>query len=204
MEKVTNVNVMKIRTVNQFLKEIRSGEGVVVEKKNKKEMENLKTAQLVIKSEKFVKDYIEKNGTKSFISERLRNGFIGELIHCDNGSSYIQSVRGKPYGTSVALKTDNGVVIGLSYMDTEDLNKGHPIVGLAIALKRAIERKENKENSFDKTKVKSRSRRQIEHFEKRALSYFHPEKYSYSRGTDPVEYKDYDEIHARRRMILGK
>lgn len=165
--------------------------------------EQLLFAKLVADSEKFVKEFIENNGTKAFISERLRSGYIGEIVHCDNGASYIQSVRGRPFGTIVAIKAGDSISIGTSFVSDEDKNKGHPIVGLALALKRAIERRDSNIFLLDK-KIKSKARKQAEHFEKRAKAYFHPEVYSHSRGSNPVVYENYDEIHERRKMILGE
>lgn len=160
-------------------------------------------AELVIEATKFVSDYREKNGTKAYLAERLRNGYIGELRH-ENGVEFIQSIRGKPYGTVVAIPTENDIVVGMSYMDPEDANSAHPIVGLYIALKRALDGKKDGKVKAEKRFIKSRARKQIEHFEKRCLAFFHPEEFSYSRGKNPVTYENYDEIHARRAKILGK
>ena len=193
-----------VRNVNCFLKLLRAGEELTVN--NKKEQENFEYAQLILKAKAYVKDYIKKNGNNSFIAERLRDGFIGNLVYTNTGASYIQSVRGKPYGTVVALKTDKGTVLGMSYMDPEDINKPHPIVGLYIALKRAVDGKNGGYNGFEKRYVKSRARKQIEHFYKRSLAYYYPDVYSHSRGQEgkKVVYENYDEIHKRRAMILGE
>ena len=200
---IKDVETLKVRSADSMIDALRNGKEIT-DIKNDKEQKNLEFAQLVIKSENFVKSFIEKNGTKAFISERLRSGYIGEIVHADNGASYIQSVRGKPFGTVVAVKTDKNVVLGMSYMDPEDANKGHPIVGLYIALKRAIDGLESGKVKAEERYIKSRARKQIQHFEKRALAYFHPDTYSYSRGTNPVKYEDYEEIHKRRAMILGE
>ncbi len=205
MKKETTTKNVAIRNVNSMLKVIRAG-GTVTDIKNAKEQENLEYANLVVTAENYVKDYIAKNGTKGFIAERLRDGFIGELVHADNGASYIQAVRGKPFGTVVAIKTEDDIVLGMSYMDPEDANKSHPIVGLYIALKRAVDGLNAGYKRAEKRYIKSRAHRQIEHFEKRALAFFHPDVYSYSRGQEgkKVVYEDYDIIHKRRAMILGE
>ena len=200
---IKDVETLKVRSADSMIAALRNGKEIT-DIKNDKEQKNLEFAQLVIKSENFVKSFIEKNGTKAFISERLRAGYIGEIVHADNGASYIQSVRGKPFGTVVAVKTDKDIVLGMSYMDPEDINRGHPIVGLYIALKRAIDGLEAGKVRAEERYIKSRARRQIQHFEKRALAYFHPDTYSYSRGTNPVKYEGYEEIHKRRAMILGE
>lgn len=201
-KEATTKNV--VRSVRSMLKVLRSG-GEVTNIQNAKEQENLEYANLVIKAEDFVKDYIEKNGTKGFIAERLRNGFIGNLVYTDNGTSYIQSVRGKPFGTVVAIRTSNDIVIGTSYLDSEDQNKPFPIVGLYLALTRAIKALDEGFERTGKCFIKSRARKQIEHFEKRALAYFHPEVYSYSRGQEgkKVVYENYDIIKARREAVLN-
>lgn len=200
---IKDVEALKVRSADSMITALRNGKEIT-DIRNDKEQKNLEFAQLVIKSEDFVKNFIEKNGTKAFISERLRAGYIGEIVHAENGASYIQSIRGKPYGTVVAVKTDKDIVLGMSYMDPEDINRGHPIVGLYIALKRAIDGLEAGKVRAEERYIKSRARRQIQHFEKRALAYFHPDTYSYSRGTNPVKYEGYEEIHKRRAMILGE
>lgn len=198
-------NVEIVKNANFMIRELRKGKEIH-DVKSGKEQENYEYAQLVVKAEKFVKEYIEKNGTKAFISERLRNGFIGDLVHTEAGTTYIQSVRGKPYGTVVAIKSGDDIVLGMSYMDTEDANKAHPIVGLYIALKRAIDGAKEGKKRAEVKYIKSRAKKQIRHFEKRALAYFHPDVYSYSRGQEgkKVVYENYEEIHRRRAMILGE
>lgn len=199
----TTKNVEVLRNANFMIKELKAGK-TLENIKDGKEKEDYEYAKLVIEAEKFVKDYIDANGTKSFISERLRGGFIGEIVHSDSGSSYIQSVRGRPFGTVVALKTSDNVVLGMSYMDPQDAGRGHPIVGLYIALKRAIDGLKDGKVGAESKYVKTKAKKQIKHFEKRALAYFHPDTYSYSRGSNPVKYEDYEAIHQRRAMILGE
>ena len=151
------------------------------------------------------KKFIEKH-SKTYIAERLRDGYIGNLVYTDNGTSYIQSVRGSPYGTVVAIKTETGISICVSYLDKEDMKHNKPCIGLYIALTRALDNASFGKNGINKKDVKSRARKQIEHFEKRALAYFYPDVYSYSRGQEgkKVVYENYDEIHKRRAMILGE
>ena len=171
------------------------------------EHENFKRARMILLAQKEVSDYIEKNGTKAFISERLRDGFIGELVHTANGTSYIQCVRGKPYGTVVAIKNGDDIAIGITYLDDEDMDKRqYPILGQWQALVRAQKIAKECKGRIDGKNVKSKARRQIDHFTKRALSFYFPDVYSHSRGQEgkKVEYKDYDEIHKRRAMILGE
>lgn len=195
--------IVKNKTVKDYLKLFheKATEFII---NTEKENHNFEIAKLINEAEVFVNDYVKKNGTKSFISERLRNGFIGELIYCEDGTSYIQSIRGKPFGTIVAIPTNNNVVLGMSYLDSEDMEKAYPIIGLYIALKRALKRLEKNETGAEKRCIKSKAKKQIIHFEKRALAFFHPDIYSYSRGSNPVHYDNYDEIHQRRKFILGE
>ena len=197
--------ITKYASVDKILKELRKGEKVksklgdyVVADKE------LKTAKLIYEAEVFVENYRKEHGTKSYLCERLRDGFIGNLITATNGNSYIQSVRGKPYGTVVSIPTETDIVLGMAYIDPEDQVIGHPIVGCYLALKRALEGKENGKVRAEERYVKNKARKQIEHFEKRSLAFFHPDIFSHSRGSNPVVYPNYDEIHARRAMILGE
>lgn len=171
------------------------------------EFDNFKKAKMITLAQKEIDEYIKKNGTKSFIAERLRDGFIGELVHTANGTSYIQCVRGKPYGTVVAIKNGDDIAIGITYLDSEDIDKRqYPILGQWQALVRAQKTAKECKGRIDGKNLKSKARRQVEHFTKRALSFYFPDVYSHSRGQEgkKVEYKDYEEIHRRRAMILGE
>ncbi len=194
---------IKNKTVKDYLKLFHE-KASEFEVNTEKENHNFETAKSINEAEVFVNNYIKENGTKSFISERLRNGFIGELVHCEDGTSYIQSIRGKPFGTVVAIPTKDNVVLGMSYLDPEDMEKSYPILGLYIALKRALDGAKEDKVGAEKIHIKSKARKQISHFEKRAKAFFHPDVYSYSRGSNPVHYDNYDEIHQRRKLILGE
>lgn len=153
-------------------------------------------------------------GKSVFISERLRPGYIGAEIPSDRGI-FLQTERGKPYGTAVAVPTKDSVVIGYSFIDERDLRYATPIVGLYIAYKRAIEGRDNGKKGFEspvvlpdgsKHSLDSNTKAQLTHFEKRALAYFHPDVYSFSRGQEgkKVVYDNYDKIHSRQIAILGE
>jgi hypothetical protein len=136
-------------------------------------------AKEVIQSELFVENY-KANGNK-YLCARLRPGFIGNEISLDDGTSYIQSRRGRPYGSIVAIPNEKGTVtLGISYLKDEPRNHPYPIIGLARALKDAVYRRCNNLEGFPQ--IKNNENSQIEYFYNRALSYFNPEKYSYSRG----------------------
>ena len=153
-------------------------------------------------------------GKSVFISERLRPGYIGAEIASVHGV-LLQTERGKPYGTAVAVPTDDSVCIGYSFIDERDLKYATPIVGLYIAYKRAIEGRDNGKKGFEnpvvlpdgtKHNLDANTKAQLTHFEKRALAYFHPDVYSYSRGQEgkKVVYDNYDKIHQRQIAILGE
>ena len=153
-------------------------------------------------------------GKSTFVSERLRPGYIGAEIPSDRGI-FLQTERGKPYGTAVAVPTEDAVCIGYSFIDERDSRYATPIVGLYIAYKRAIEGRDNGKKGFEnptvlpdgsKHNLDSNTKAQLIHFEKRALAYFHPDVYSYSRGQEgkKVVYDNYDKIHSRQIAILGE
>lgn len=161
-----------------------------------------------IKAKKFIEDY-EKSG-KKYIAERIRDGYIGKEVFTESGTSYLQSKRGKPFGTVVAIPLENErIAIGYSII-SEDEKFPTPIVGLYFALKRALDAKEYDELTNMTTDVNaylnSDAKAQIEHFRKRALAYYFPDTYSHSRGKEgkKVVYDNYDEIHERQLKILGE
>lgn len=169
---------------------------------------------------KFMEAYVNEDGTGNcgdeksyFISERLRKGYVGAEITTSDGI-LLQTERGKPYGTAVAIPTDDeNVVIGYSFVG-KDEKYSIPVVGLYLAYKRAVEGKDAGKHGFENPYVvndesfslDSNTKQQLKHFEKRALAYFFPEIYSYSRGQKDkkVVYDNYDKIHARQIAILGK
>jgi len=163
-------------------------------------------AKDVLTAEEFVKDFIRDNGTKAFISERLRDGYIGKEIN-ESGKVSIQAERGKPFGTVVAIPTsdpDNPIALGFSYMSAYERMRGisYPILGQAVALKRAIAERDKKPKAKD-VDVRPKSKDQTEHFTKRAMAYFYPDIYSYSRGQEgkKVVYDDWEEIHERIKIV---
>lgn len=166
--------------------------------------DDLQFAHIVIDSESFVENFT-KDGNK-YLCARLRPGFIGNKVTVDGGINYIQAERGKPFGSVVAIPNSKGTVtIGLSYTENEPTNNPYPVVGLATALKHAIESRDKGIELYIPDEVKSEAICQVEYFTKRALAYFNPEVYSYSRGQNDkkVIYENYEEIHSRREQILG-
>lgn len=166
-------------------------------------------------AQKFVDEYRKEHGNNSFISLRIRNGYIGKELSSGN----LQLTRGKPRGTMVAIKgKNNDVVIGLTYLSKDD--KDIPIVGIAEALKDAIKAKEIlnemtediKKENFPLRSLKYTSRLKIlknkndldlaSFFETRAKCYFYPDVYSYSKGFNKLEYPNYEKVHKNRERAL--
>lgn len=142
------------------------------------------------------REYMAKN-EKKYISERLRTAYIGEDCFTADGTQYIAMNRGKPTGTLVAIldeETDE-IKIGVSLI-SKDEKYATPIVGL----KKAME----KIDSPVIFGLDGHERKQLERFKLRAKAYFMPETFSFSRGTDPVSYPNYEKIHARQLMIKGE
>lgn len=144
-------------------------------------------------AQKFVDEFRKEYGNKSFISLRIRDGYIGKEL----GGGRLQLTRGKPKGTFVAIKGENGqVFIGHTYLSNKD--EDVPIVGVAEALKMAIA---EKERGIAKV-LKSKDVDLFKFFKIRAKCFFYPELYSYSRGTEKIEYPNYEKVHELRKRAL--
>ena len=144
-------------------------------------------------AQKFVDEFKKKYGNKGFISLRIRDGYIGKEL----SGGKLQITRGRPRGTLVAMKGENGqVFIGHTYLSNKD--EDIPIVGIAEALKMAIL---EKEKGIAKV-LKSKDVDLYKFFEIRAKCYFYPELYSYPRGTEKIEYPNYEKVHELRKRAL--
>lgn len=188
--------------VREMVKYLRSGKEIP--DKYQYTEEDFKLAKSVVDSENYVNAF-KSNGGK-YLCARLRPGYIGCARMGVGNASYIQSERGKPYGTIVSIPNKKGTAtIGVSYINPEDEGRTFPIIGLAIALRNAIAARDNGIEFIDKTCVRNKAKAQVEYFIKRSLAYFNPDVYSWSRGQDgkKIVYEHYDEIHQRRKMILG-
>lgn len=142
------------------------------------------------------RDYIESFKEK-YVTEAFRYGYIGKTVTDMYGNTYVQTSRGKHYGYLAAVFDGTDIYVGFTYISKSE-KYVHPVIGQAIALKRAVENRENK-LSIEQTKTKpwlhSADFLQFDHFVNRAKRYFKPEVYSYSRGEKPLEQPKFDEIH---------
>lgn len=165
---------------------------VEVAKKRAEEKKALRNA-LRDEAQKFVDEF--KNGdNKKFITLRIRDGYIGKEL--DGSGRKLQTERARPRGTLVAIKGDNNdVKIGYVYLSNKDLDI--PIVGVAEALKVAIGEKKPQN-------LKNKDKDLLDFFEIRAKCFFYPGLYSHSRGTEKLDYPNYDLIHSNRKRVLGE
>ena len=144
-------------------------------------------------AQKFVDEFKKEYGNKGFISLRIRDGYIGKEL----GGGRLQLTRGRPRGTLVAIKGEDGqVFVGHTYLSNKD--DDIPIVGIAEALKMAIL---EKEKGIAKV-LKSKDVDLYKFFEIKAKSYFYPEIYSYNRGTNKLLYPNYEKVHELRKRAL--
>lgn len=130
------------------------------------------------------------------LTERLRENPVGAIINV-NGVNTIATNRGIPHGFVAAVSDGENVYVGVSYPN-KDEKYIIPQVGAAVALERAIEAKEKKDSTIPS--VKNQDKKQLTHFVKRAMAYFMPDKYSFSRGNTPVDYFD-EKLHERQVML---
>ena len=130
------------------------------------------------------------------LTERLRENPVGAIINV-NGVNTIATNRGIPHGFVAAVSDGENVYVGVSYPN-KDEKYVLPQVGAAVALERAIEAKEKKDSTIPS--VKNQDKKQLTHFVKRAMAYFMPDKYSFSRGKTPVDYFD-EKLHERQVML---
>lgn len=149
--------------------------------------------------------YIEKFAPKH-VTERVRNGYVGKEIIKD-GVTYYQHEKGQPFGSLVSISDEKGgVSIGVDI-----LSKSDNVTPRILSEYRAVRDAENrlKEHGggvyiYRKDEPEHEINTQLDHFYMRSLAYWNPEKYSYSRGSVPVNYKNFDKIHEFQEKVLGK
>lgn len=148
--------------------------------------------------------YIDKKNVPYKV-EKLRDGFVGQVT-TQNKLVTQQVSRGDPYGAVVSVPDGKGgIAIGASYfnLDEEDPTMIIPIIGERMALERALDNLALGRDGLKESTHKV-SKAQIEHFYKRSLAYWNPDKYSFSRGSEPVQIDNFDEIHEAQTRILGE
>lgn len=156
-------------------------------------------------SRQFIQNIKEQ---RPILPEYIREGYIGKLCYDMNGTEYLQTSRGMPYGSMVSIynKERNKVYIGYSFLDEEEMFP-HRLIGQAFALKKALENemddidieqiinKQFNDTSTRNIYLDGNAREQLNHFKDRSYRFFNPEKYA-SAGTDPIVSKDFDKIKA--------
>lgn len=130
------------------------------------------------------------------LTERLRTNTVGDFINV-NGVNTIATNRGTPRGFVAAVSDGENVYVGVSYPN-KDEKYVIPQVGAAVALERALAARKAKNPELPE--VKNADKKQLAHFVKRAMAYFMPDKYSFSRGKTPVDYFD-EKLHERQQML---
>lgn len=157
------------------------------------------------------RDFIDEVSKKErYATEAFRYGYIGKTVTDQNGNTYVQTNRGSHYGYIAAVYDEKTkrIFAGFTYI-SEDEKYVHPVIGQAIALKRAIEAREAGDFDIDNTEwskpyLRNSDELQFNHFKDRARRYFRPEEFSHSRGTKPIEQKQFDEIHVFQYLELAK
>ena len=147
---------------------------------------------------KFAEDF-RASGEK-YVSLRIRDGFIGKELEGDK----LQTERSRPRGTLVAIKGKNDkVYIGAAYKSNKDGDI--PAVGIKLALERALKNRDEAESNglIPSAGVKDKDKALYNFFKIRSMCYFFPELYSHSRGTNKVNYPNYDKIHENRKRALA-
>ena len=167
----------------------------------------------------FVED-VKKKGI-NYIAIRIRDGFIGKELSADG--RVLQPYRSRPRGTMVAFKdpdNENILRIGVSYLNNVE-DRDIPVAGVAEALKYALmkndkyvsitlSKPEDKIRSYEFVNEDSyntmsdNDKELLMFFRIRALCYFYPDLYSHSRGSEKIEYPNYEKIHKNRARVLGK
>lgn len=196
--------IYKNFTLRQAEKLIVSGktEAYFVEnmKDGRKAKELYAQAVVLRDSRKYLDSVKEK-----YISQRLRLGYVGcnlnsnvnveFMMNSNVNVEFMQLTPGPELGFTAAVfdEASKKIYIGVSYISPDE-TLVDPIIGQAIALKRAIE---NKEKGLDGILPSKRAlyRKALDYFYDRAKRYFIPEEFSHSRGKNPVKDKNFDQTH---------
>lgn len=174
---------------------------------SKSDAEELYTnAQLLIESRQFLE---KARGVEKYCVDTFRYGYIGKKVSDMNGSEFVQTRRGRPYGYIAAvLGNDDKVYVGYTFISENELFP-HPVIGQAIALKNAIANRDkgitcemildgSHQGKLVNCYLNSESKTMLKHFYDRARRYFLPEVYSYSRGLEPLKDPNFVDIHLQQ------
>lgn len=174
---------------------------------SKSDAEELYTnAKLLIESRQFLE---KARGVEKYCVDTFRHGYIGKKVSDMNGSEFVQTRRGRPYGYLAAvLGNDDKVYVGYTFISENELFP-HPVIGQAIALKNAIANRVkgiscemildgSYQGKLINCYLNSESKMMLQHFYDRARRYFLPEVYSYSRGLEPIQDPNFTSIHLQQ------
>lgn len=163
-------------------------------------------AKLLIESRQFLE---KARGVEKYCVDTFRHGYIGKKVTDMNGSEFVQTRRGRPYGYLAAvLGNDDKVYVGYTFINENELFP-HPVIGQAIALKNALANRGNDiscemilDGSYQGKAINcylnSESKMMLQHFYDRSRRYFLPEVYSYSRGLEPIQDPNFVDIHLQQ------
>lgn len=73
--------------------------------------------------------------------DTFRDGYIGKVVSTVTGSEFVQTKRGKPYGYLAAIQDGDKIYAGYTLV-SDDEKFPHPVIGQAIAVRRAFENKD--------------------------------------------------------------
>lgn len=163
-------------------------------------------AKLLIESRQLLE---KARGVEKYCVDTFRHGYIGKKVSDTNGSEFVQTRRGRPYGYLAAvLGNDNKVYVGYTFVSENELFP-HPVIGQAIALKNAIANRVkgiscemildgSYQGKLINCYLNSESKTMLQHFYDRSRRYFLPEVYSYSRGLEPIQDPNFTSIHLQQ------
>lgn len=204
MEKKTNMN---IKQAARFLEKNPSMEDFMKATTALNDEERAALAQAAIAlndARKVVANYTKD---ERISVDTFRCGFIGKKISDENGSEFVQTRRGKPYGYIAAIFKDGKIYAGYTFVNPTE-KYTHPMIGQALALKNAvrnhaqgitIEDLLSEDSKFFGTHnmyLRSEAKLFLKHYYDRVRRYFMPETYSFSRGSDPIQDPNFANIHA--------
>lgn len=166
----------------------------------------MNTAYLLKDSRDYVSNF--ENSGNVYLTEFLRYGYIGKVSYDMNGTEYVQTSRSKPYGCLVSIynKNSDKVYVGYSIIHDDEMYT-HPMIGRALALKKAVENMQDGidadmliNNSYNDTNTRNvfmdgNTKEQLVHFRDRSYRFFNPETYGI-KGKTPLKSSFFGRIKA--------